>query len=392
MVSRIASTTRVKITSRRDSWALDLAPGEVLEGLTIRWGRDSLKSGPRNRTASLSIRAPRGRKPDELFWASVEIWISGILVFGGTIDAIEAQDKSSDLFWRINAVEAPTMHRYLVQNAVVERCDKPGDIWRRVQNAGRNPKEIEIIGLPFGEAAPTLANETVKSRLMQFKFLDIWSALASLWPASFPIWRPAFKKVGTSVWRFDSYYRHYVDSKTVTFSPARFALSEMILGVEITSGGLYGERDGLGTTSIGLNVSDEIILNGKRIRLSAIDKNWDFPVVSYAQPIAIADWEPHLPWQQRNALGRAAAFLLCQPTAPLTMTVHDRSDLPDVPAAVWRTWEEQQVFSISGPLTPPPGIEASWLSDRVAIGGTLKVAPGESRHELITVQGRDARF
>lgn len=392
MVSRIASKTRAKITSRRDPWTIDFGPGELLEGLTVRWGRDSLRSGPRNRTATLSIQAPQGRSPGELFWASLEIWIRGETVFSGTIDAIETKDKEGRLIWQIAAVEAPTMLRHLTRNVVVERCERPGDIWRRVQNDGRNPKEIEIIGLPFGDDAPILASESVTSRLMQFSFWDTWSALASLWPGSFPIWRPGFKKVGTSVWRFDSYPRINIPSRSVVFSPARYSLSEMILAIEITSGGLYGDRDPGDTASIDRNVSEEIRLNGARIKPWNVDKNWDFPVVSFNQPIAITEWEPHLPWQQRSYPQRAAAFLLCQPTAPLTMTVHDRYDMPEVPAAVWRTWEEQSVFSITGTRKPPPGVESSWLSDRVAIGGTIRVSRHESTHEIITVQGRDARF
>lgn len=389
MVSRIASTTRVKITSRRDSWTLDLAPGEVLEGLTIRWGRDSLRSGPRNRTATLSIRAPRGRKSAELFWASVEIWINGTLMFGGTIDAVETRDKSSDLFWRINAVEAPTMHRHLMKNVVVERTNRPGDIWRRVQNHGGNPREIEIIALKFGDDAPYLANETVTSRLMQFKFWDVWTALAAVWPASFAAWRPGFHKVGTTVWRFDSYFRNVVNSAAVTFDHAKFALSDMILSIDITTGGLYGARAGVDAIRHTTDITEAIRLNGEVQRPWNMNQNWNFPVVEYNQPIAISSWKRDAPWEPAE---RAAAFLFCQPTAPLTMTVHDRDDLPTVPAAVWRTWEEQQVFSINGARKLPPGIEASWLSDRVAIGGTLRVAPGESKHELITVQGRDSRF
>lgn len=389
MVSRIASTTRVKITSRRDSWALDVSPGEVLEGLTIRWGRDSLRSSPRNRTASLSIRAPRGRKPGELFWASVEIWISGTLVFGGTIDAIETKDKSSDLFWRINAVEAPTMLKHLVKNVRVDRCERPGQIWQKVQSSGGNPQEIEIIGLDFSASAPHLANETVTSKRMQFKFWDVWSALAAVWPASFAAWRPGFKKVGTTVWKFGNYYRNEVNARAVTFSHAKFALSDMILAFDITTGGLYGERAAVDAIRHRTDITEAIRLNGKTQRPWNMSQNWDFPIAQFNQPIALLSWKPGDPWEPAE---RAAAFLLCQPTAPLTMTVHDRDDLPSVPAAVWRTWEEQQVLSITGTRKTPTGIEASWLSDRVAIGGTLRVAPGESRHELITVQGRDARF
>lgn len=373
MVSRLADSTEIKIQS--DQWGITYRPGNILTGISITWGRQSLWDAPVKRSCKFTIsyediQAAR----DQWFTflrANVTVTLDGTVVFVGHIDSMEFEEIGDQWWIAYSAVEA-TGWNNLMSRTFETRANTPALMRAsmEIQSGGIRPNIIE--------PATTEVRFRPPAQPVTLTYEQGWGAVAAPWPLSHPQWSPDYSQCSATTWRLDHAWGTNITvfANEVAGKPPRMDAGEMTRTIYWESGGTYGESNN-GTPQ----VSSYWALGSEGGANSGRKSTNPYAVKSY-------------PLEMINAASNLAK---AQITAPREFTFYDDL-LMEIPQRIGQvmplfyTWEQRRRFKIN-PDGRGHDPYAAILFDAqplyVAIGGTLTIRHDQTAHDVTAIYASD---
>lgn len=356
---------------------------DVLDRVTINWGRQSLFQAPSNRTCDISFR-PSQRQFDlpveNFLYARLDVRLGRTLLFSGPIDRLRREyrdgpDHRRGVIYHMSAVEGKIFAEDLTREMTVKPTS-PHNLWSIFQSARNNPNQREIIGLGEyqGDRSPKYA---VPDNPIRLSLFDAWSAAASPWPLSFPNWHPGFVKVGATTHRRDSVKTQTnVTSDSVIVAPVETSIENTPMAVEFSSGGTYGRPED-GEKWHRIAASRPSFFNSNNSFRSPM--HIKYRMLESRQPFAIRTYAPI-----GGVYDRAWDLISHQKSDPLKLTFIEDDRFGTRKRSLFRTWEDPTDAIY---LRPPYTDELDYYvkTRLMMIGGKLEITHERTKHEVSAI-------
>lgn len=180
-------------------WRNAAVRANMVQGVTIRWGRDRLTEEPRARSLSASILVTEVTAGDALrLWAGNVLTLSlgGVVVFKGLVDSVAVDEHGTRYLVRVTAVQATS---WWVTPGNLQTINTPNTVAMLGANLGvtfgSNPVQKTLSG-----ATLTPDRQFFQNKPVTLTAFNAWSAFVSVTPMTWPSWTPDLTKVWPTMW------------------------------------------------------------------------------------------------------------------------------------------------------------------------------------------------
>lgn len=180
-------------------WRNASVRANMVQGVTINWGRDRLTEAPRARSLSASILVTEVTAGDALrIWAGNVLTLSlgGTVVFKGLVDSVAVAEHSTRYLVSVTAVQATS---WWVTPGNLQTITTPNTVAMLGTNLGgtfgSNPVQKTLSG-----ATLTPDRQFLQNKPVTLTAFNAWSAFVSVTPMTWPSWTPDLTKVWPTMW------------------------------------------------------------------------------------------------------------------------------------------------------------------------------------------------
>ena len=218
----------------------------IAEDVVVNWGRDSLYSAPRTRTASFTIatQAP-DYKPGDWLYQRAEIIVDGVTVFHGTVDHVKFEHKpiahdGHVLLMHMDAVEGTLFNKLLMKEKDVWISDpiSPISQWQNELLAAG----VRVDTTAIRETTAKFAKFYEPDKLTMKDTLEMAFKSASL--IGQPQWKPNHSHIGSTITRrwVNAPTTIYIPASNVKVSDAEATMEKTPRAWSTSTGGGFGNK------------------------------------------------------------------------------------------------------------------------------------------------------
>ncbi|OFT50501.1 hypothetical protein HMPREF3153_09760 [Corynebacterium sp. HMSC06C06] len=356
MVDKFAQSIRLDINGTK----YPFTPSDIVDGLKLTWGRDSLFEDPKKRSLSATLIVDYAAAVEmtngsgHILGARVRVLKGSTLLFRGSIDTIEVAPVGGDqVRLDLHSVESTTWN-YELSKTFNTRAATAKLLQASIDIQTGLP-DVEII-----DAVDPATKFIQPEQSIAVTVLQAYNALVESRPLARAIWLPDLSQV------WPSYYNRngaWVDARFTADQVAvegwELYFEQNPLWVEFYTGGTFGEE----------TMIKKFPVPGDAASAGTLQITNEWGVKAYK------DWE----------VNGAKAVLAAQQTAPRKFTIAAEN----VSDEWMQPWETSRRFVIDRDTITGTNFYQRWEREHggryVPIGGTITVKHGRSTHEMTCV-------